>query len=43
MKYIIVNKHIFYLLCAIEDLTPTKLRVSIDNEDYGVLINELQS
>ena len=35
-----VNTNIFYFLCALEDLLPTKLRVNIEGVDYHVLIKD---
>jgi hypothetical protein len=38
MEILYVNTNIFYLLCALEDLAPTKLRVTLNGVDYRVLI-----
>lgn len=38
MEILYVNTNIFYLLCALENLPPTKLRVIVNGVDYRVLI-----
>lgn len=38
METLYVNTNIFYLLCAVENLAPSKLRVTVNGVDYRVLI-----